>query len=133
MAYGIMAVYDGSVGEVRLYLDGELVNRQAYTLDANMNVANPVCIGGYDSTCSDSRFFFDGLIDDVRIYNRALSTTEVNQLYNYMLSDGLGDVDNGCANAGSITGATAEGIMLYNTDNNVLQYCNGEYWVGVGK
>ena len=126
-------VYDGSAGEVRLYLDGELVNRQAYTLDANMNVANPVCIGGYDSTCSDSRFFFDGLIDDVRIYNRALSTTEVNQLYNYMLSGGLGDVDNGCANAGGITGATAEGIMLYNTDNNVLQYCNGEYWVGVGK
>ena len=72
-------VYDGS--EVRLYLDGALAGSQSYTLDAAMDVANPICIGSYDNTCTDSRFFFDGELDDVRIYNKALTETEIKQLY----------------------------------------------------
>ena len=75
---------------------------------------------------------FDGLIDDVRVYNRALSPKEITQIYHWSKTQ-IGDVDNGCTDAGGITGATAEGVMLYNIDNNVLQYCNGEEWVGVGK
>jgi hypothetical protein len=66
-----------------------------------------------------------GLIDDVRIYNRALSPAEIAALY-------LGTV-------GTITGANCanpaapEGTMLYNDTSNVMQYCNGTNWIGVGK
>ena len=58
---------------------------------------------------------------------------EVQQLYQFGASGGLGDADNGCANAGPITGSTAEGIMFYNIDENVMQYCNGEEWIGIGQ
>lgn len=75
----------------------------------------------------------DGALDDVRIYNRVLSATEISQLYYYGLSGGLGDANNGCSNAGPMTGSTAEGKMFYNADHNVMQYCNGEWWVGIGK
>ncbi len=49
------------------------------------------------------------------------------------LSGGAGDVSNTCTNAGSITGSTAEGIMFYNIDEDVMQYCNGEEWIGIGQ
>jgi Concanavalin A-like lectin/glucanases superfamily len=41
--------------------------------------ADPLYIGaGYNSGPTS---FFNGMVDDVRIYNRALSATEVKQLY----------------------------------------------------
>jgi hypothetical protein len=33
-----------------------------------------------------------------------------------------------CTNPGHMPGT-----MLYNADHNVLQYCNGEAWIGIGK
>jgi hypothetical protein len=71
---------------------------------------------------------YDGLLDDVRLYDRMLAPGEVEQLYRFGLSGGLGDVSGSCANP-----ARAEGVMLYNLDNNVLQYCNGENWIGIGQ
>ena len=43
-------------------------------------LTNTLNIGGCPG-CVASRFF-NGKIDDVRVYNRVLSTTEVTQLYN---------------------------------------------------
>ena len=43
------------------------------------NVDGPVVIGKDDTT---DRWFFDGIIDDIAIYNRALSETEIMALYN---------------------------------------------------
>ena len=68
------------------------------------------------------------MIDEVRVYNRVLSATEIQQLYYYGLSNGLGDVDNGCTSP-----AANEGEMIYNADFNVMQYCNGEQWIGLGQ
>jgi hypothetical protein len=43
------------------------------TFDGQLNI-------GYDSCCSGDRYF-KGTMDDVRIYNRALSGTEIQQIY----------------------------------------------------
>jgi len=72
--------------------------------------------------------YFNGLIDDVRIYNGALSAAEISQLYQYGLSGLSGDVSGNCANP-----SKPEGSMFYNLDYNVMQYCNGEQWIGIGK
>jgi type II secretory pathway pseudopilin PulG len=57
------------------YVDGVLKLTDSLTLDMN-NLAN--YIGG---TCNDANYF-DGYLDDVRIYNRALSADEISKLYN---------------------------------------------------
>src|SRR5262249_14065065 len=67
----LAATYDGSV--LRMYVDGVQVG----TLNAPGNIATtvgaPLEIGG-DALWGE---FWSGLIDDVRIYNRALSAAEV--------------------------------------------------------
>ena len=70
--------YDGIVG--RIYLNGTLVSEH------NWNNATPGSL--YHSDClikigvGSYNNYFQGKIDDIRIYNRALSETEILELYN---------------------------------------------------
>jgi hypothetical protein len=63
---------DGST--YRFYIDGALVATTNGTLGSA--ITNSLIIGG-SGTCQG----FQGVLDDVRIYNRALSDAEVGQLY----------------------------------------------------
>jgi hypothetical protein len=60
-----------------LYVDGVLC--ASGPLPAIGNEAHWISIGRYDS--HDCYFLFNGQIDEVRIYNRALSDTEISQLF----------------------------------------------------
>ena len=62
--------YDGAM--LRLYVNGSLAASQARTGAIQTN-SSPVRIGGNVPYGQ----FFQGLIDEVRIYNRALSQTEI--------------------------------------------------------
>ena len=68
------------VGDLgNLYIDGVL--QTSYTGSIASTPSNSVdfLIGRYTS----SGYEFNGLIDDVRIYNRALTTNEITTIYNY--------------------------------------------------
>ncbi|MGE0043819.1 MAG: LamG-like jellyroll fold domain-containing protein, partial [Vicinamibacterales bacterium] len=69
----VVQTYDGS--EVKQYVDGQLVNTAAAVYRPDL-VTTPIRLGaafvGYD---------FDGLLDEVRIYDTALDATEVADLY----------------------------------------------------
>lgn len=65
--------WDGSV--LKLYLDNVLVATGDQTVNAQV-VANPLTIGKREAA------YFKGAIDEVRIYNRALSAPEILQIYN---------------------------------------------------
>jgi phosphatidylserine/phosphatidylglycerophosphate/cardiolipin synthase-like enzyme len=72
-----VVTYDGSV--LRLYVDGQQVaslNTNNATPDYNWD--KPLVIG--KNSLDDSRYFI-GDIDEVRVYNRALSTQEVSDAY----------------------------------------------------
>ncbi len=78
----IVGVYDGA--EIRLYLDGVLqADTESCTGDVISYPAanNPVTIGSVPDM-APLEHFWDGLIDDVRMYDRALSYGEVTDLYN---------------------------------------------------
>ena len=69
--------YDGTT--VQLFVNGVLAasQQQSGIID---NTSQPMYIGGdplWDSDRSDYNRYFDGLIDEVRIYNRALSQSEI--------------------------------------------------------
>ena len=108
----VTGTWDGS--DVILYIDGLEVGSTAQTLNANVIYNINV---GRDS--ANTNAYFNGTIDDVRIYNRALSAADVAALYTGMGAQ--------CSNPSGMAGE-----ITYNTDLNVLQYCNGGSWVAVG-
>jgi hypothetical protein len=64
-----VATFDGSTG--RIYVDGVNVGNLGFSPTSNNNVV----------TMSDSGRKFTGTLDEIRIYNRALTAAEVQQLY----------------------------------------------------
>jgi hypothetical protein len=71
--YHIGGTYDNNV--LKIYINGDLKNT---LLASGINGVGHNCYIGYDQT---DGFYFDGLIDDVRIYDRALSAGEIWALY----------------------------------------------------
>lgn len=71
--YYIAAVFSGA--KLSLYVDGEL-NEEASGVDnLNMQTESRIVIGQHPLASN----FFDGLIDEVRVYNRALDEKEILQ------------------------------------------------------
>ena len=70
-----MASYDGS--SMRLYLDGKESGSMNKAGDISPNPAAAIRVGDNPKTSARN---FDGVIDDVRVYNRAFSAVEIQQL-----------------------------------------------------
>lgn len=76
--YHVIATRDGS--SANLYINGSLVNSTSYSFTPTTNV-NPLLMGyGYMTNYPER--YFDGIIDEIRIYNRALNSSEVELHYN---------------------------------------------------
>lgn len=75
---------DATLNELKLYLDGAL-EASADISDGSSSNTFPLSIGSRNGTTGS---WFDGQIDDVQIYNRALSETEIAELYNSSSDDG---------------------------------------------
>jgi len=65
-----------SNGEMKLYINGELVGEGSSTINPNTEQVLRI---GAGATEGDGSMFFEGMIDDVRIYNHALSAGEVSE------------------------------------------------------
>ena len=79
--YHLAGTYDGS--EMKIYVNGELKNT-ATVVGSVLEGGKPVYIGN-----NGGGRYHKGLIDEVAIYNRALTACEINQHYQNGL-DGLG-------------------------------------------
>jgi hypothetical protein len=75
----VAVMQDGVAGTTSLYVDGAVVNTGLATA---CNGTGPLWMGG---SYGESEFF-NGAIDDVRLYNRTLSATEIAELYNAPVS-----------------------------------------------
>jgi PKD repeat protein len=121
----IAGTYDGSA--ISLYIDAQIVTQQ--TAGGQIPItADPLAIG-FRPAGNNVYDYFQGIIDDVRIYGRGLSAGEITQLYN---TDTVGD---GIANwwrqryfgNGSVTNATSCATCDSNQtgQNNLFKYVAG--------
>lgn len=77
-------IYDNSLATIFLYIDGVLVNTTTNVTKWS-NMSNPTNIGYWNGFVGAGGFF-EGKIDDIGIWNRALSQQEISNLYNINLS-----------------------------------------------
>ena len=70
-----MGTYDGV--NMKVYVNGVLSTSTPKTGDITYTNVKTATIGSWDSGDNNA----NALIDEVRVYNRALTATEVNQLY----------------------------------------------------
>ena len=82
--YHIVGVYDSSTPSMTIYLNGSDGSATQNSADASSiaNTANPFYLGANGTTNE-----FDGIIDEVGIWSRQLTSDEVTELYNS--GDGL--------------------------------------------
>ena len=77
--YNIVYTYSATGNTAKIYLNKSLVSTTSLTITSTDIVNSGVlALGQY----RDSTGFFNGSIDQVRIFNKALNSTEVNTLYN---------------------------------------------------
>jgi len=69
---------DDNIKELKIYIDGKLDNSKYYSgnIDQNNEVAK-LGISPYTEQNTYGSYPFDGIIDEVRIYNRALTESEI--------------------------------------------------------
>jgi len=107
----VAGTYDGTT--MILYVNGKPVNSNAQTGAVN-NGGNGFGIGN-NATCGQP---IGGLYDDVRVYDRALTPEDVEALYEAPSKSC--EIQN-------------RGSIIYNTDGQVMQYCDSSNWVAMGK
>ena len=77
--YQIVGVHDATNNLIKLYVNGTLVDTQPVAAAWNAGGETVIGRGKYGGNPVD---FWPGLIDDVRVYDRALSDAEVRNIYN---------------------------------------------------
>jgi hypothetical protein len=78
-----MVTFNVDVAGAGLYIDNDLMAASPWAVSQNMITTvftNPVIIGNYNGTPAPLTSFV-GKIDDVAVWNRALTTTEIDLLY----------------------------------------------------
>lgn len=117
----LAATFSSADNTARLYANGEIVleNKEARgVLNSN---AFPFLAGAHKEEAGSERRFHDGMLSDIRVYNRALSQTEIQQVLqrteaiteglvlHWKLDEGEGGVahdSSGLENHGEIQGAS---------------------------
>ncbi len=73
----ILVTHDGSGNQARLYIDAELANSGSLVLGNKTD--SPLYLGS-----DSSGRYFNGSLDDIRIYNRVLTQKEILNVYNVL-------------------------------------------------
>ena len=82
--YCLCVVYDGST--IKTYVNSTLASTLNITSGTLGTSSNPIGIGKYLNGGTSYPYWINGLIDDLRLYNRALSKTEIDSFCNIFAS-----------------------------------------------
>jgi hypothetical protein len=132
--YHIAATYDQASGEMKLYIDGEKTDQQNVSKapielstheiqigrGKDRRPVNPVRENTFPGTYS-----FDGLIDEVKIYDKALSQKEISKTFNQYDSEGLADLQPRILPSGEnrqTFGAYYSNLKFYDSWDNMWRF-----------
>lgn len=72
-------VYTVGNGEARIYVNGKLQDKQVINT-TSIKLGNKVALGRMNHPSYDA---FNGILDDIAVYNRVITQDEINHYYNY--------------------------------------------------
>ncbi|MHA2101440.1 MAG: LamG domain-containing protein, partial [Candidatus Kariarchaeaceae archaeon] len=78
----IVGIYDHTNNSIKIYIDNTYKLEESFS---SFNYSSTLFIGKRGSLTGDFGHHFDGSIDDFKIYNYALSESEIHQLYPKMV------------------------------------------------
>ena len=118
----IAFTYDGA--NVRFYFNGTLDSSPAFSTSLLTTAGQRFVLGNVNLTSTDNNF--QGYLDDVRIYNRALSGDEIKRLYrigatlkiNTDVSRDNPDLNSGLVGYWSFDGKDMAGVTAYDRSGN---------------
>lgn len=85
----VAVTYDGSTHTLNWRdVAGQVETKTKALTGTIVSLADPAAIGGNPRTSSGTRIF-DGDLADIRVYNRALSSAELDTIYNARGTDGI--------------------------------------------
>lgn len=113
----IVSTYDTISGYMKIYLNGH-ISDSTYCGKVVANTSNLDLNIGCGGNSSDYRTYFNGYIDDVLLYNRALSVTEINKIYNEKFAVSAG------SDKTAVCGETIklDSVTTNNTGGGLLKY-----------
>jgi len=132
----IVGTFDGSTGYATIYINGISVSSLNSLGPFTIRPVNPKLIIGYEML---NNRYFNGSIDDVRVYSRVLNNTEISNLYHHIepsntnlqgwwkLDEGTGASaadSSGKGNAGTLQG-TPTWVTTPTTINDGFNAYNG--------
>jgi hypothetical protein len=79
--YMVTCVYTLASETLSIYVNANLDNSVGGIASPNGSIAAPMYIGMDMSTPGDEEYFLNGSLDEIRIYNTALTQTSIQQLY----------------------------------------------------
>ncbi|MFW6270034.1 MAG: GH32 C-terminal domain-containing protein [Bacillota bacterium] len=80
----IVGVFDGQKGELKLYLNGELIAEKEVASNSISPATEDLLIGKHNQAIKTGPFsvnMFSGIIDELKIYNEALSASKISDTY----------------------------------------------------
>lgn len=133
----VVVTHDGTTNAPTIYVNGvsqALTTVQTPSGSLTSDASNDLIIGNV----SDASDPFDGKIDEVRVYNRALSATEIESLYRLGQPDkvntsvsqpqGTGRLDSGLAGYWPLDDGSGTNANDASTNNNDGTLTNGPTW-----
>lgn len=124
--YHLVGVYNGDLNQITLYIDGI----KKSTLLVNQNICSPSSIpSNSPSNGNNLKFgsggsvtgYFKGVIDDIGIWNRALDSCEINDLYTSTF--------NSC-NPTSIISTEKNSISIYPNPSSGITHISSDVSIG---
>jgi hypothetical protein len=76
-----------------IFVDGNFIGKSTVSLTGDFDIIGNPLVLGYAAEANAN--FYNGKIDDVRIYNRALTTLEIDSLFNEVNPNTVVDLENG--------------------------------------